>query len=119
MKKTAIIFGLGIVAGRYVQPVLDWLVTDGRSVTWLLLIGIAVVVTWQARGIHKDREWGADVRKRAAWCLKAPHLYAGAPIYLSRENPDIAIYRERRFFSGDYITEEGYRSTETEVPLAA
>ncbi len=75
------------------------------AAVWLAIILATNAVTWQVSRIWNDRSWEADVRKRAAWCFRAPHLHAGDPLQVpSRPTTDIALYRVRPYGDRDEET---------------
>lgn len=64
---------------------------------WGAIILATNAVTWQVCRIVNDRSWEADVRRRAAWCFRSPHLHAGEANIIERPSPGIATFKVRRF----------------------
>lgn len=92
------------------------------SVTvWGLIIALTAYFSWHGGRLFEQRRNDAGIRKGVKWQTDCPHLFSGDPWMVpSHTDPRETIFKERRFFSGPYITEIGYQASDPdEVPLAA
>ncbi len=61
--------------------------------TYLALMFLVAVGSWQIRGVAKDREWNADVSRRSRSTLRMAHVAEAPADVIYRPDPEIAIFR--------------------------
>jgi hypothetical protein len=65
--------------------------------TYLALLFLVAVGSWQIRGVTKDREFESDIRRRTRSQLLMPWVAEAPADVLTRPSPNISLYRVRPY----------------------